>query len=204
VIAGSPVVGQLLTCSTGSWSGTPTAYGFAWLRDGVIVPGATGASRQVTAADAGRALACQVRASNDGGTSTAVSIEAVVAGEVPTAAPGLGGPVTGVAAPAPVGLTPPRLRRAGLIGVSAPSGGRVGRLIRFTATFSATPAGRVALQRRVGRKFVNVASVRPRARRVAITFTPTKAGLLVFRLRYVSAGKQRLSRTILVKVRPAS
>ena len=41
-VAGSPQVGGLLSCSAGTWANGPTGFGFAWLRDGQAIPGATG------------------------------------------------------------------------------------------------------------------------------------------------------------------
>jgi len=66
-LAGSPTPGQVLTCSTGAWSGSPSTFSFAWLRNGVPISGQAGASYTVQDADAGSALSCAVTARNDGG-----------------------------------------------------------------------------------------------------------------------------------------
>ncbi len=73
VIAGTPTVGQILSCSTGAWSYTPTSYAYQWLADGSALAGQTGATHTIAAADAGHALTCQVTATNPGGTASATS-----------------------------------------------------------------------------------------------------------------------------------
>jgi hypothetical protein len=70
-LGGSPAVGQSLTCDPGTWRGQPT-FVFAWLRDGVAVPG-SGPTYAVTAADAGHALQCSVSGGNAAGATSAVS-----------------------------------------------------------------------------------------------------------------------------------
>ena len=200
-VSGGPRVGEILSCSPGTWSNAPTGFAFAWLRQGVRIPGADAATRQVTAADAGQALACRVEATNAGGTSAAVSEEILVASEQPVVTPPVVSPpvvIGGGGVPAPVVR-----RKTGLIGVGAPSAGRVGASLRLTATFTGTPAGRVVLQRKVRGRFVNATSLRPGSARVALTFTPQRAGLLVLRVRYASGGVMRLSRNIVIRVRPA-
>ena len=208
VVSGSPRVGELLSCSTGTWSNAPTGFTFAWLRMGVPIPGANAAGHQVVAADAARGLACRVEASNAGGTSSAVSDEVLVAAELPAVTPPVVAPpvlVGGGAKVAPP-VTPPTptvvKRRTGLIGVGAPSAGRRGSPLRLTATFSGVPAGRVVLQRRVKGRFVNVSSRVAKASRVILVFTPQRTGLQILRVRYVSAGVHRVSRMIVIRVRP--
>ena len=64
-LAGTPAVGQTLTCSTGTWAGTPApTFTYQWLRNGQPISGATDAAYLVQAGDLGRKLACQVMASN--------------------------------------------------------------------------------------------------------------------------------------------
>ena len=206
VISGSPKVGELLSCSTGTWSNSPTGFTFAWLRMGVAIPGATSASHQVLAADAARGLACRVEATNAGGTSSAVSDEVLVAAELPAVTPPVVTPPvivgTGTPAPTPVTPTPTIKKKTGLIGIGAPSSGRRGSPLRFTATFTGVPSGKVVLQRRVKGKFINVSALRAKTARVTLTFTPQKTGLQILRVRYSSAGVVRTSRTIVIRVRP--
>ena len=72
-VTGTPTVGQTLTCSTGTWSYTPTTYAYQWLADGSALAGQTGATHTIAAAEAGHALTCQVTATNPGGSASATS-----------------------------------------------------------------------------------------------------------------------------------
>jgi hypothetical protein len=81
-----------LTCDPGTWTGTPApALTFQWLRDGAAIPGATGATYDLTADDAGHQITCRVTAANQGGnasaTSDPVTPPAPVATVVPVATP---------------------------------------------------------------------------------------------------------------------
>lgn len=74
VASGTPAVGQTLSCTTGSWTGTPApTFAYAWLRDGVAIPGASTSTYVVQAADQGNGLTCKVTAKNASGTVAAVS-----------------------------------------------------------------------------------------------------------------------------------
>lgn len=66
-LSGNPAPGQTLTCSTGTWSGNPSSFSYAWFRDGVAVAGQTASTYVVQAADQGHSISCQVTASNGGG-----------------------------------------------------------------------------------------------------------------------------------------
>ncbi len=73
-ISGTPATGQTLTCDPGTWTGAPApTVTFEWLRDGVPIPGATGRTYDLTAADAGHQITCRVTGSNQGGAATATS-----------------------------------------------------------------------------------------------------------------------------------
>jgi hypothetical protein len=72
-ISGGSRVGRLLSCSTGSWTGSPTGYGYQWSRDKLPIVGGTGGSYQVQAADAGHSIACTVTASNGSGSASSTS-----------------------------------------------------------------------------------------------------------------------------------
>jgi beta-glucosidase len=67
-VTGDAVVGRRLTATPGTWSvaGATTAY--QWLRDGADVPGATGTSYLLGAADVGHRLAVRVTATSPGRT----------------------------------------------------------------------------------------------------------------------------------------
>jgi hypothetical protein len=73
-LSGTPRIGQILTVSTGSWNGTaPIGFGFAWERDGMPIPGATGPAYLLVAADDLAAIRCVVTATNVAGSAQAAS-----------------------------------------------------------------------------------------------------------------------------------
>lgn len=84
-LRGTARMGQVLTATSGSWSGTaPIAFAYRWLRCGAsggspdgsgctAIPGATGAAYRLTRADVGTRLRVRVTASNRAGTAAAVS-----------------------------------------------------------------------------------------------------------------------------------
>jgi Carboxypeptidase regulatory-like domain len=74
VVSGTPAVGELLSCSSGAWTGvTPFTFAFQWLRNGSAIAGASGGIYSVQAADQGYGLSCEVKAGNSDGTASAVS-----------------------------------------------------------------------------------------------------------------------------------
>jgi hypothetical protein len=95
-ISGSPVVGQALSASTGTWSGdTPMTFSYRWQRCNTAggscaaIGGATGQTYTVASADSGHTLRVDVTASNGAGTASQLS--------APTAAVTKGPPVNTVA-----------------------------------------------------------------------------------------------------------
>lgn len=78
-ITGDARVGESLTATEGTWSGTPTSFSFQWQRcdiDAIVcgnVPGATGRSYGVRAADVGFRVRVEVTARNANGSGTARS-----------------------------------------------------------------------------------------------------------------------------------
>jgi len=73
-ISGTASVGFVLTCSTGTWSGTtPMTVSVVWVRDGQPIAGATSNQYTVAGDDAGRRLGCRVTATNSAGSATASS-----------------------------------------------------------------------------------------------------------------------------------
>jgi hypothetical protein len=79
VASGTPAMGQTLSCSTGSWTGSPTpTYTYAWLRDGVAIAGAGGSTYVVGATDVGNGLTCEVTAINSSGSAVAASNTLIV------------------------------------------------------------------------------------------------------------------------------
>lgn len=81
-VHGTPAVKQTLRCEKGVWSGLPTpSYGYRWVRDRQL-PGeeAVGSaeSYEVSEADRGHSLACEVTASNGEGAPVTQASESVV------------------------------------------------------------------------------------------------------------------------------
>jgi hypothetical protein len=78
-ISGTAQAGQTLAASTGSWSGSPTSYGYQWQRcdsggaNCAPIAGATTSAYAVQSADIGAPLAVSVTATNGGGSATASS-----------------------------------------------------------------------------------------------------------------------------------
>ena len=72
-ISGTPAQGQRLTCHAGTTPGASVALTYAWLRDLIPIPTATGSIYQVKGTDTGRHLQCQVTARDGGGSATAHS-----------------------------------------------------------------------------------------------------------------------------------
>lgn len=81
-ITGTAQVGETLTCSTGTFSGTNNTYDYQWFANGLAIQGATSNTITLVTADVGKVFSCRVMASNAGGnafgfsnTTTAVVAE---------------------------------------------------------------------------------------------------------------------------------
>jgi hypothetical protein len=89
-IAGDPRVGQELTATEGTWTGTPTSFAFRWQRCDVDsftcadVVGATGKTYGVRIADLGFRLRVEVTARKDTRSGTALSAATAVVGPTTT------------------------------------------------------------------------------------------------------------------------
>jgi hypothetical protein len=78
-IAGTPTAGQTLTAFPGAWTNAPEGFGYQWQRCTPAcdpIPGATGRTYAVTAADEVVQLAVTVTARNASGTGTASAFAA--------------------------------------------------------------------------------------------------------------------------------
>ncbi len=111
-ISGSPIQGQLLTASTGTWSNNPTSFTFQWLRcpqnggqgdgsDCALIAGATANSFTPAAAAVGSTIRVRVTATNTAGSASAASnatsiVQASAGGPKNTLPPAItGSPVVG-------------------------------------------------------------------------------------------------------------
>ncbi|TMK99114.1 MAG: hypothetical protein E6G34_06355 [Actinobacteria bacterium] len=73
-ISGSPVQGQTLSASVGSWTGTtPIHYAYQWRRSSAVISGAAGSTYTLTPADVGHRIDVVVTASNSVGAGAATS-----------------------------------------------------------------------------------------------------------------------------------
>lgn len=76
---GTLALGQILTTSPGSWSGSGITYVYQWFRCNasggacVVIPGATGPTYTISTNDVGATLATSVSATNPAGTTIAMS-----------------------------------------------------------------------------------------------------------------------------------
>jgi Carboxypeptidase regulatory-like domain len=74
VASGTPAVGQMLSCSTGSWTGEPKpAYTYTWLSNGNAIAGETGSTYVVQPAEQSYGISCKVTATNKHGKASATS-----------------------------------------------------------------------------------------------------------------------------------
>ncbi len=78
-VLGTAQPGRFVECEPGTWSGHPERYRFAWTLDGAVVAGFGRRELLLTSADAGRAVACEVRA----GVAVAASAPVTVGSDPP-------------------------------------------------------------------------------------------------------------------------
>lgn len=72
-LSGTPMPGNTLFCSTGSWTNDPSAYSYKWLRNGIPLTGQTSSTFEVQGNEVGAMLACRVTAINGHGSGMATS-----------------------------------------------------------------------------------------------------------------------------------
>lgn len=65
-ISGTFTSGHTLTIARGSWTPAPVSLHFAWLRDGVAIPGATGKTYTLTATDSHHSISASVTGTRPG------------------------------------------------------------------------------------------------------------------------------------------
>lgn len=96
-ITGTAQVGQTLTGTNGTWTGTPApTYSRQWKADGANISGATSATYKLTTAELGKVITLTVTATNEAGTASATSaatgaVVAALAAPVNTTAPAVTG-----------------------------------------------------------------------------------------------------------------
>jgi hypothetical protein len=71
-ITGTEEEGETLTCSSGTWSNSPS-YAYQWNRDGSPIAGATANTRVLAAGDVEATLTCTVIATKAGTQTVATS-----------------------------------------------------------------------------------------------------------------------------------
>jgi Glycosyl hydrolases family 16 len=88
IASGDVATGNIVSTSTGSWSGSPSSYSYQWQRcptDGTAcsdIGGATSQNYTVAAGDSGQVLRAQVRATNGSGTSSPAPSTMIPFGDV--------------------------------------------------------------------------------------------------------------------------
>ncbi|HTA04878.1 MAG TPA: hypothetical protein VK774_00820, partial [Solirubrobacteraceae bacterium] len=79
MITGGLKAGETMSCTSGTWTGTPTLnYVYEWRRSTATISGANHDTYEVHGEDEGHALLCQVTAINSAGSVSAVSNTVVV------------------------------------------------------------------------------------------------------------------------------
>ncbi|MEI9966248.1 MAG: arabinofuranosidase catalytic domain-containing protein [Candidatus Moraniibacteriota bacterium] len=77
LITGTPLVGETLSVSNGTWTNTPTSYTYQWKRDGEDIDGETENTYVLTEDDGETMIGCVVTATNTDGSSTPAAAEEV-------------------------------------------------------------------------------------------------------------------------------
>lgn len=137
----SVAVGQTLTGTSGSWSGTPPiVFGYGWNRCDAAgnncapIPGATATAYVVTSADVGRTLRLAVRASNQAGATLASSPPTAVVAASNLASGGIRLPDGKISIPASSVALPARLVISGVSFSPMVLRSRAGFTARFRVT----------------------------------------------------------------------
>jgi hypothetical protein len=83
-LLGTPTVGSQLSCINGGFLNSPKTLTYAWLRNGVVIAGATSATYTPTTADLGQGVACRITATNDAGSGDATSGSLTISNPAPS------------------------------------------------------------------------------------------------------------------------
>ena len=81
VASGTLTVGSTLSCTTGTWTNSPT-YTYQWQRGGANISGATSSTYVTVSADGGTSVGCLVTATNASGSASQASNTLAIAGGV--------------------------------------------------------------------------------------------------------------------------
>jgi hypothetical protein len=218
-ITGSPLVGQTLTCSDGTWRGSPT-FTRQWLRNGSPIAGQTATTYTVVAGDDGQSLACRVTATNGAGSATATTapVNGTATGPAgPQGPPGTNGTSGSNGANGANGAQGPAGAngQTGATGATGPAGpqgprgatGPAGRDAKVTCTVPKPKKGQVKVTCKVTLTAKKSASVRARLERGGRTYASgvpvTRNGRLS--LRFTSSKKLKPGRyTLVVNERTAA
>jgi hypothetical protein len=107
-------VGRVATCEPGSWTGSPTfMYSFVNSASGQTLQSGSSATYQLTTADVGRTIYCQVYASNAGGTGVGRTISLRAIEAPPTPQPPLPPPFSPPSPGSPAAPVTPQLSGEG-------------------------------------------------------------------------------------------
>lgn len=79
-VSGTALPGHVLTCSPGTWTGSPTSFTYTWTRDGQVISGATGSTYTIGVADEAKTIGCQVTARNAAGAGKPAGSAGLVVG----------------------------------------------------------------------------------------------------------------------------
>src|SRR3954452_22408268 len=100
-ISGTPAVGSTLTCNNGGFTGAPDTTRISWLRNGVVIAGATGQTYVPVTADIGRAITCRYTAENSVTRNLGEPIDSTSTEPLVISAAGTAGPARPAAPPGP-------------------------------------------------------------------------------------------------------
>lgn len=163
-VGGTPRYGSVLHAVPGSWSMSPEAVDYQWLRSGIAIPGATGPTYRLVLADIGKSLSLSVLVTSPGhaqgsAVAEAGTVKRAVAPQWRAAKPRLKGKDR-LSKKARVVLTKEDIRRA----AQAP-----GAMVRFQWLRNGKP---IAGQTKRAHRLVK----RDKGKRISVRITLTQAG----------------------------
>ncbi len=174
VVGGNAFLGQVLSCSSGAWTGSVASLTYQWQRGGVAIAGATSSTYRLARADCAASLSCVVTAANSAGQTSVVSNSLT-------------------ASPAPaIGLrvSPHALTAGGLVTISG--------TVRDSLASSRT----VCLCRRLHHRLIVLRRLKlSGSGSFRCTWTAHRGGLWHFVASYTAAGYRFTSKAVSVTVR---